>query len=208
MTSTTQAPRTILRVDGSVRTNGSVTRDLTTRFIETITESNDVAILRHDLAKGLPLIGEDWVGANFTPEEDRSAEQKQTLKLSDDLIADLKAADVLAIGLPIYNFGVPAGLKAWVDLIARARVTFRYTENGPEGLLTGKKAYLLVASGGTGVGSDIDFATTYMKHALAFVGITDVTIIAADRMAVDAEASLAKADGELTAAANTLKLAA
>lgn len=204
----TSPAQTILRIDTSVRTSDSVTRDLTNRFIETISRGADTAVLRHDLARGLPLIDEAWVGANFTPAEDRTDDQKQALRLSDNLIADLEAADIIAIGLPIYNFSVPAALKAWVDLVARARVTFRYTENGPEGLLKNKKAYLFVASGGTGVGSEIDFATSYMRHALAFIGITDVTVVAADQMDVDAGASLAKANDDLAAAADTLKLAA
>ena len=90
--------------------------------------------------------------------------------------------------MPVYNFAIPASLKAWVDLIARARRTFRYTEAGPEGLLKGKKAYLVVASGGVPVGSDYDFATGYLRHVLGFVGITDVTIIAADQQMMDGEA--------------------
>jgi len=197
MNKTTQ---TVLRVDASVRTQDSVTRDLTNRFIDGLTQGKETALLRHDLAGGLPLIDEEWVGANFTPEEDRTDAQKQTLEQSDALIADVKASDIIAIGLPVYNFGIPAALKAWLDLIARARVTFRYTENGPEGLLTGKKAYLIVASGGTPVGSEIDFATSYMKHMLSFVGITDVTIIAADQMAMDADASLARAKSQISEA--------
>ncbi len=87
----------------------------------------------------------------------------------------------IVIGAPIYNFGVPATLKAWIDQIARARLTFRYTENGPQGLLTGKKAYILAATGGTEVGSAIDFATPWLKFVLGFIGITDVEVIAADR---------------------------
>lgn len=191
------APLNVLRIDASVRRTDSITRDLTDRFIKGLEAAGDVTVKSHDLANGLPLIDEAWVGANFTEEADRTDEQKQTLKLSDDMIADVKAADVLAFGVPVYNFGVPAALKAWIDLITRARVTFQYSENGPEGLLKGKKAYLFVASGGTPVGSDYDFAARYMRHMLSFVGIEDVTIIAADQMAVDAEASLAKAGKEI-----------
>lgn len=208
MTTEITSPLTILRVDGSVRRTDSITRDLTNRFIGGIADQVDVAVLNHDLANGLPLIDEAWVGANFTPDEDRTAEQKQTLAQSDTLIADLKAADIVVFGLPIYNFGVPAALKAWVDLIARARVTFRYTEDGPEGLLTGKKAYLLVASGGTPVGAEFEFATSYMKQALGFVGIEDVTIIAADKMMVDAEASLAAATNAIDTEIGTFRQAA
>jgi FMN-dependent NADH-azoreductase len=113
--------------------------------------------------------------------DQRSAAQRAALAESDALVAELAAADLLVIGVPIYNFGVPAALKAWVDMVARARLTFRYTENGPEGLLRGKRAYLVVASGGTAVGSEIDFATGYLRHVLGFLGIEDVQIIAADR---------------------------
>ena len=89
---------------------------------------------------------------------------------------ELVAADVVVIGTPIYNFSIPASLKAWVDMVARARKTFRYTENGPVGLLSDKKAYIVVASGGVKVGSPADFATPYLRHALSFVGITDVDV--------------------------------
>ena len=108
---------------------------------------------------------------------------------SDALIAEVQAADVLVIGVPVYNFGVPAALKAWIDMIARARETFKYTENGPVGLLTNKKAYLVVASGGTEVGSAIDFATPYMKHVMGFIGITDVTVISAGQQMMDEKAA-------------------
>jgi FMN-dependent NADH-azoreductase len=92
---------------------------------------------------------------------------------------------VLVIGAPIYNFAPPAALKLWIDQIARARETFRYTETGPVGLLTGKRAVIVTASGGTAVGSEIDFATGYLRHILGFVGVTDVEIIAADRTMAD-----------------------
>ena len=199
---------TVLRIDASARKTGSITRDFTNRFIDTISQQRDVAVLNHDVAEGLPFVNEQWIGANFTPAGDRTDDQKDLLALSDKLIEDLKAADVLAIGVPVYNFGVPAALKAWVDLIARAGVTFKYTEAGPEGLLTGKKAYLFMASGGTPVGAAYDYATTYMRHVLSFIGITDVTIIAADKTAVDAEASLKAAEEQLTGAIESLKQAA
>jgi FMN-dependent NADH-azoreductase len=134
------------------------------------------------------LLTENWVGANFTDDADRSDDQKAALAASDEMIAELEAADTIVIGVPIYNFSIPAALKAWIDLIARARKTFRYTEAGPEGLLKGKKAYLVVTSGGVPVGSDYDFATGYLRHVLGFVGITDVNIIAADQQMMNGEA--------------------
>lgn len=184
----------ILRIDASARRDGSVSRDLADRIIARFP---DATVTRRDLAGGLPLIDETWVGANFTPEADRTDEQRATLALSDRLIAEVQAADTLVIGLPIYNFGVPATLKAWVDQIARAGVTFRYTENGPEGLLTGKRAIVAVASGGTETGSEIDFATGYLRHVLGFVGITEVAFVAADRLSLNPEATLRGAHDQI-----------
>ncbi|MEQ8367502.1 MAG: NAD(P)H-dependent oxidoreductase, partial [Roseicyclus sp.] len=137
--------------------------------------------------------------ANFTPADARSDDQKAKLALSDDLVAELKAADTIVIGLPIYNFGVPAALKAWVDQVARAGVTFQYSEYGPKGLLDGKRAIVVVASGGTEAGSDIDFATGYIRHVLAFIGITEVDFVAADRMMIDADATLKSANAQVEA---------
>ena len=186
----------ILRIDASARRDGSVSRDLSDRIIARFAEADVTA---RDLAEGLPLIDEDWVGANFTPAEQRTDAQKAKLALSDTLIEEIKAADTLIIGLPIYNFGVPAALKAWVDLVARAGVTFQYTEQGPKGLLEGKRAVVAVASGGTEAGSAIDFATGYIRHVLGFIGIHDVEFVTADRLMVDADASMQTALAQLDA---------
>lgn len=184
----------ILRIDASARREGSVSRDLSTRIIARFP---DATVTTRDLATGLPLIDETWIGANFTPKDDRDDAQHAALGLSDDLIAELQAADTLVIGLPIYNFGVPAALKAWVDLVARAGVTFKYSENGPQGLLTGKRAIIAVASGGTEAGSSIDFATGYLRHVLGFIGITQVDFVTADRLGVDPEATLKSAHDQV-----------
>ncbi len=189
----------ILRIDASARRSGSVTRDLNDKLIETLSQAADVMVTHRDLATPLPLLTEEWISANFTDPSQRSADQKQVLAFSDELVGELKAADVLVIGLPIYNFGVPAAMKAWVDLVARARETFRYSEAGPVGLLEGKRAIVTVASGGTEAGSSIDYATTYMKHVLGFIGITDVEFVNADQMMIDADASLAAAERKIEA---------
>lgn len=181
----------ILRIDGSARREGSVSRDLLDRI--TARFGTDISVVTRDLANGLPLINEEWVGANFTPADARTDAQNTALELSDSLIGEIRAADVLVIGLPVYNFGVPAALKAWIDLISRAGVTFQYTENGPEGLLTGKRAIVAMASGGTQMGSEIDFATGYLRFILGFIGITDVEFVNADRLAMDAEGSICDA---------------
>ena len=172
----------VLRVDASARVEGSVSRQLADRMLGELDERMPgLTVARRDLALGLPLVDAAWVNANMTDPDLRTAAQRQALAKSDELVAELMAADVLVIATPIYNFGVPASLKAWIDQVARARLTFRYTEHGPVGLLTGKKAYILVATGGTEVGSAIDFATPWLRFVLGFLGITDVEVIAADR---------------------------
>lgn len=184
--SQTRTSRTlgVLKLNSSGRIDGSATRALTADVVGALAARyGDVEIVERDLAAGgIPFVDEAWIAANFTPAEERTEEQRRTLALSDRLVEELRRADVLVMGVPMYNFGVPAVLKAWVDMIARARLTFRYTDSGPEGLLTGKKAYVVVASGGVAVGSETDFATPYIKQALAFVGITDVELISAERI--------------------------
>ncbi|MDW4497305.1 NAD(P)H-dependent oxidoreductase [Sulfitobacter sp. D35] len=189
---------TVLHIDASARAEGSVSRRLSA---EVAARFPGAEILRRDLAGGLPVLDAAWIGANVTPANGRTPSQREALALSDELVSELERADVVVIGLPIYNFGIPAALKTWVDLVARAGVTFRYTENGPEGLLTGKRAIVVLASGGTEVGSDIDFASGYLRHFLGFLGITAVEIIAADRLAVDADASVGQAHRRIEALA-------
>ena len=170
----------ILEINAGARYEGSISRELVTDLINALEDRFGSAdIKRRDLAKGLPLIDEEWIAANFTPEEERNEHHRETLAQSDQLVAELQDADILVVGAPIYNFSVPSVLKAWIDMIARAQLTFRYTETGPEGLLTDKKVYVVVPSGGVPVGSEHDFATPYLRHALGFVGITDVEFIAA-----------------------------
>ncbi|KIC17906.1 FMN-dependent NADH-azoreductase [Leisingera sp. ANG-DT] len=190
--------RTVLHLDSSARTEGSVTRDLSAQIVSRLDADT---VIRRDLAAPLPLLDGAWIGANFTPADQRSEADKQLLALSDALVAELKQADTIVIGAPIYNFSVPSTLKAWIDLVARVGVTFRYEETGPIGLLEGKRAIVAVASGGTQAGSDIDFATTYLRHVLGFIGITEVEIVAADAMSIDAEGALAKAKNQIEALA-------
>ena len=188
----------ILQIDSSARHEGSVTRDLTAHIMRKL--GGEVDCL--DLAQTpLPQITGTWIASNFTPADDRSPEQQDALAQSDALIARLKAADTVVIGLPVYNFSLPASLKAWIDLVARAGVTFRYTPEGPEGLLTGKRAVIALASGGTKAGSEIDFATPYLRHVLGFLGIDDVTVVTADALMADADEAIARAHAEIDALA-------
>lgn len=193
----------ILLVNASGRRNGSVSRQLAADLTAAIeTAGREIEIVERDLADGVPFVDEDWIGANFTPPEQRTAQQAATLSYSDELVEEMKAADVIVIATPVYNFGTPASLKAWIDQIARARLTFQYTEKGPVGLLKGKRAVIVAASGGTEVGSPIDFATPYLRYVLGFVGIDAVDIVAADRLMVDAEAALAKAGEQIASLAH------
>ena len=171
--------KNILKISASGRKSGSLSRTLSDDLVDALLSQKDASVAHRDLADGIEHVDEAWITANFTPAEDRTAEQRQTLAYSDSLVEELQQADVLVIGAPIYNFGVPAALKAWVDMIARARLTFRYTDSGPEGLLKGKKAYIVVASGGVDVDSAVDFATPYLRQALRFVGIEDIEVIGA-----------------------------
>ncbi|WP_296416832.1 FMN-dependent NADH-azoreductase [Pseudooctadecabacter sp.] len=166
----------ILHIDASANLTTSLSRAASAA----LTAQQGGTVTRRDLAAHpLPQIDGPWADARLTDPATRSPEDAARLTLSDTLIAELQAADTIVIGAPIYNFAAPASLKAWMDLVARPGVTFRYTPDGPQGLLTGKKAIVAVASGGVPVGSDIDFLSSHLRFFLGFIGITDVDILAA-----------------------------
>ena len=184
-------PLAVLEISASARSEESVSRTLTRDIIAALEDrEGEIQLTQRDLAEGVAFVDERWIEANFTPEETRNGRQRDVLALSDELIAELQEADLIVIGSPIYNFGVPAALKAWVDMVARARVTFRYTENGPKGLLEGKRAIIVIASGGVPVDSAVDFATPYLRQALRFIGIDNVEVIAADQLNQHGEKSI------------------
>lgn len=193
---------TTLHINSSANLDTSVTRGLTASIIEKLGHTD--VVLRDLALTPLPQITQTWTSARDTPKGERTPEQTEALAQSDALIEELRAADTIVIGVPVYNFSIPASLKAWIDLVARAGETFRYTENGPIGLLEGKRAILAIASGGTPLGSDMDFASGYMRHVLGFMGITDVTFVAADALALDASGTMARAQSQI----DSLKLAA
>ncbi|MCG3266855.1 FMN-dependent NADH-azoreductase [Yoonia sp. I 8.24] len=165
---------TVLHITASGISDGSISRAATAKIIADLAPSK---IITRDLAiTPMPQVNSQWINARLVPAEDRTVADTASLALSDILIAEIATADVIVIGMPIYNFGMPAALKAWVDLIARPGVTFTYTENGPIGLMTGKKAIVAVASGGTQVDAPIDFATPHLRQIMRFVGIDDITV--------------------------------
>lgn len=189
----------VLQIHSSGNRGSSITRRLSEDLVGRLIEQGARVAIR-DLADGMPFVDEAWIAANFTPAEQRTSEQSAILSHSDTLISELKAADVIVIGAPMYNFGPPAVLKAWIDQVMRARVTFQYTDKGPVGLLEGKRAVIVAASGGTRFESDADFAVSYLKFALSFIGIADISIVAADQRGMDADAADSKAQKELEAA--------
>ncbi len=172
----------ILRIDSSARYEDSVSRQLVGELIDKLQQSNSAEVVVRDVAKGLPFVDEAMVAAYNTPEGDRTPKQKEALQLSDQLVEELQSADMIVMGVPIYNFSVPAALKAYIDLVARAGLTFTYSSEGPKGLLRDRKTYIIITSGGTPVGSEIDYTSGYLKHFLSFLGIQDVEIIAADSL--------------------------
>jgi len=189
MTNTTN----ILRIDASASVSASSSKKLGNRLIESLSSGKQLNLKQRDLNEDLTFIDETWVGANFTAAEDRSEAQKQRLAFSDQLIEELQQADHIILTTPMYNFSVPASLKAWIDLICRAGVTFQYTAEGPVGLLKGKQVDIIITTGGVPLQSPVDFVSDYLKQVFHFIGIEDINIIAADQMNVDAEASFNKA---------------
>lgn len=179
----------ILQINASARTQGANSTRLADAISARLKAAHPQAQLElRDLARQPhPMLDQDALGALFTPAEQRSAEQTARVTLDDALIAQVQAADVLVLGVPMYNFGVPVQLKCWLDAIARAGVTFRYTENGPQGLLTGKKVYVALARGGQYRDTPADSQVPYLKTMLGFLGMQDVEFIYAEGLAMGAE---------------------
>ncbi len=186
--------KNILRLDASMRKTGSYSRDLSDKLIKQLAGKNQSKITIRDLANGIPFIDEHWIKANFTAAEERTSKQHKCLETSDVLVNELIDADLLVIGLPIYNFGVPAVFKAWIDQVVRSKLTFRYGDNGPVGLVNNIKAYIIIVSGGTKIDSDLDFISNYLRHVLNFIGITNVSFIDSSGLGRDEDQTLAHAN--------------
>ena len=181
--------KTILRIDSSIRTVHSVSRRLTDEFIATWREHHPGdRIVERDLAiSPVPHLTEQAFAAAVTPGDARTDLQSRDAALSDELIHELIRADVLVLGAPMYNLSVSSSLKAWIDHIARAGVTFSYSESGPRGLLSGKKAYVFTSRGGIyshGPGKAMDFHETYLRGVLGFVGISDIAFLHSEGLAL------------------------
>lgn len=192
----------ILHLDSAITEDASVSRQLTAQIVDRLRDANPGAtVTRRDLNEGVPAIDSTWFRAVRVGTDSPTAEEQDRIRTSDALLAEVQAADTLVIGLPVYNFSLPATLKNWLDQIARAGVSFRYTAEGPEGLLTGKRAIVAYTAAGTPMGSDLDHASGYLRHMLGFLGITDVTFVPADGLAFDRDAGMARAQAAMNALA-------
>ncbi len=194
MQSTTQ----LLRIDASANTETSNSRRLGDLFVEELLNNEGpLNAVHRDLNQTPAFIDAEWIGASYTAENERSEQQRELLLESDAYIKELKMADRILLTVPMYNFGVPATLKAWIDQVCRAGVTFEYSEQGPKGLLQGKRVDIIITTGGVPLSSPVDFVSGYLTQVFNFIGISDVNIIAADGMAIDAEASFNKAAAQI-----------
>jgi len=195
----------ILQVNSAARTVGAnstqIANNVTARLIakhpNATVEVLDLAATPH------PALDQAGLGALFTPAEQRTAEQHARLELDNALIAQVQAADVIVLGVPMYNFAISSQLKNWIDAIAKAGVTFRYTETGPEGLIKGKKVYVALARGGIYRDTPNDTQVPYLKMILGFLGMTDVEFIYAEGFAMGAD-SVEKAFASAQAQVNSL----
>ncbi len=184
----------ILRLDASASISTSNSKKLGDELIDRLLTLHPGAIVRQrDLNQNIGFIDEIWVAANFTPIDQRSEAQQQSLAFSDELIDEIKRSDHIILTTPMYNFGIPATLKAWIDLVCRAGVTFQYTAEGPVGLVKGKRVDIVITTGGVPLQSPVDFVSDYLKQVFRFIGIEDINIIGADQMNVDADGSYQRA---------------
>jgi len=195
----------ILQINSSARVAGSQSTVLANEITTRLLAANPGAkvVVRDLAANPHPALNESALGALFTPAEQRNAEQAARVAQDDALIAELQAADAVVLGVPMYNFAISTQLKNWIDAICRAKVTFTYTEKGPQGLLTGKKVYLALARGGVYRDQPHDSQVPYLKMVLGFLGMTDLQFFYAEGLAIspeNAQRAIEQARGEIEAA--------
>ena len=188
----------IYQIDSSARKEGSTSRALAKKLLDKIKKPEDEVVYR-DLDDEMVFVSGLTESGMKIEEKDQTEHHKKMFELSDKLVKELKESDVIIISAPIYNYGPPATLKAWSDLVARIGETFKFKENGRrEGLLRNKRAYLVITSGGTKLNSKEDFLTPWLKFILNFFGIEKVDIISADQMALDYEKSIRDAETQIS----------
>ncbi|MEY4591308.1 MAG: hypothetical protein RIR18_203 [Pseudomonadota bacterium] len=180
----------ILQINSSARSNGSNSTRLADAITTRLREISPAATITvRDLAKNAhPVLDEATLMALFTPVDLRSSEQKERVAQDEVLIAEVLSADVLVLGVPMYNFGISVQLKTWIDALAKPGVTFRYTEQGPKGLIAGKKVYVALARGGLFRDTAADLQVPFLKNVLGFLGMTDVEFVFAEGLSMGPEA--------------------
>ena len=178
----------ILQVNSSARREASHSTRLASRLVQRLRDADAEATLIVRDLNNHPVLDEAALGALFTPADQRTPEQAARVALDDTLIAEIQAADVVVLGVPMYNFGVPAPLKNWIDAISRTGVTFRYTEKGPEGLLKDKKVYVALTRGGKYRDTPADTQVPYLKMVFTFLGLTDVHFVYAEGLSMGPDA--------------------
>ena len=194
---------TLLQINASLNNGNGQSSQLANQFVAAFRKRHpDAKIILRDVAAAdpVPHLDAERFGAFITQPEERNARQRAVVAYSDALVDELRQAEVIVLGLPMYNFGVPSQLKAYFDHIARAGVTFKYTEKGPVGELTGKKVYVFATRGGLYAGTSLDTQTSYVRDFLRFIGMDDVEFIYAEGLAISPqskEAGLAKAAAEI-----------
>src|SRR6266481_7905182 len=194
---------TLLQINASINDDNGQSSQLANQFVAAFLARNpDAKIVVRNVATAdpVPHLNAERFGALVTKPEARSAAQHAVVAFSDTLINELKQADVIVLGLPMYNFGVPSQLKAYFDHIARAGETFKYTEKGPVGLLAGKEVYVFAARGGLYAGTPRDTQTPYVREFLGFLGMSDVEFVYAEGLAISPagkEQSIARAHAEV-----------
>ena len=187
----------IYQIDSSARKKGSTSRALAKKLLDKIKKPGDEVFYR-DLDDEMLFVAGLTESGMSIPLNERTEQHKKMFELSDKLVSELKESDVIIISTPIYNFGPPATLKAWSDLAARVKSTFKYSPDGKQiGLLENKKVYLVITSGGTKIDSKDDFLTPWLKHVLNFFGIKDIQTIYADQMSIDYDNSIKQAEKQI-----------
>lgn len=180
----------VLTINTSINDQQSNSNKLVSEFITRLSKSEQTAVTERNLSKdNLPHLNSEEMQAWMIDAEQRTAEQEELAALSDSLITELESSDVIVIGMPMYNFGIPSVFKTWIDRVARAGKTFRYTENGPVGLLENKKVFILAARGGMYAGTPKDTQSLYLRDVFSFIGINDIEFVYAEGLAMGDESA-------------------
>lgn len=181
------APK-ILKIDSSARFSRSHSRYLTNELVKKFAAFYDNSVItERDLCKDIPFISEGMIASMYTEPGMRTAQQADLLKISDSIISELKKADILVLGVPMYNFSVPACLKAWIDQMVRTGLTYKFDDAGFTGLVKNIRTYVVITSNGVPLNSEMDFVSGYIKCILGFVGIQDVHFIDATQIQLKGE---------------------